>query len=79
MKTVTLTSRRKGLKHDKCDYSIRESHLGRQGKSRSQQDIQLFITRGSVGSFKAKQLTAISRKVYSHILWQYQPHNIDLN
>lgn len=60
--TVTLTTRSKGLKHDKCDYNIQESHLGRQGKRQSEQDIQLFITLGRAGSFKAEQLTATSRR-----------------
>lgn len=65
---MTLTTRSKGLKHDKCDYNIQESHLGRQGKRQSQQNIQLFITLGRVGTFKAKQLTSASRKEYSQIL-----------
>lgn len=72
--TVTLTTRSKGLKHDKCDYNIQESHLGRQGKRQSQQDIKLFITLERVGTFKAKQLTAISRKVYSQIFQHHQLH-----
>lgn len=63
--TVTLTTRSKELKHDKCDYNFQESHLGRQGRRLSQQDIQLLITLGRVGTFKAKQLIATSRKVYS--------------
>ena len=76
--TVTLTTRSKGLKHDKYDYNIQESHLGRQGKRQSQQDIQLFITQGRVGTFKAKQLTVASRKMYSQILKQLQLHYLQL-
>lgn len=74
--TVTLTTRSKGLKHDKCDYNIQESHLGHQGKRQSQQDLQLFITLGRVGTFKAKQLVAASIKVYSQILQQHQLHQL---
>lgn len=66
--TMTLTTRSKGLKHDKCDYNIQESHLGRQGKRQSQQNIQLFITLGRVGTFKANRLTTASRKEYSQIV-----------
>lgn len=76
--TVTLTTRNKGLKHDKCDYIIQESHLGRQGKRESQQDTKLFITLERVGTFKAKQLTATSRKAYSQILPRYQLHTFQL-
>lgn len=59
--TMTLTTGRKGLKHDKCDYNIEESLFGHQGKRLSQQNTQLFITLGRVGTFKAKQLTTASR------------------
>ena len=78
--TVTLTTRSKGLKHDKCDYNIEESRLGRQGKRQSQQDTQLFITSGRAGTFKAKQLTAASRKMYSPIpLQQFHCLHLQLN
>lgn len=64
---MTLTTRSKGVKHDKYDYNTVESHLGCQGKRQSQQDTQLFITLGRVGTFKAKHLTAATRKVYSQV------------
>lgn len=76
--TVTLTTRSKGLKHDKYDYNIQESHLGRQGMRQSQQDIQLFITLGRVGTFKAKRLIAASRKVFWQILEQNARHYLQL-
>lgn len=31
--TMTLTTRGKGLKHDKCDYNIEKSNLGCHGKN----------------------------------------------